>query len=158
ARMSRPDRCALYQSAVQLTVSRIESFGAHPKASLAKSDDKVSVAASGRGLPGASSQLEPAPSAWLTTSATCATVNQCPESGPKFNAPGISAGLLTSCSASTRYPERGSRTCCQGRTAFGYRRATFWPFDTALTTSGTRRSSDQSPPPMTLPARTVATA
>src|SRR6476620_8287545 len=100
--MSQPDWWALYQSAVQSTVSCIVSNGAHPRTRLAKSDDKVSVAASGRGLPGASSQLDPDPSTWATTSATCATVNQLPGSGPKFSAVGMVAGLRINCSAKIR--------------------------------------------------------
>jgi hypothetical protein len=59
--------------------------------------------------------------------------------------------------ASVRYPESGSSTCCHGRTASGLRTTIGSPAVSARMQSGTMRSSAQSPPPTTLPARALAT-
>ena len=62
-------------------------------------------------------------------------------------------GALVSPDGSRRLEEE-----VQGRTADGRRIRSVSPVDHARTTSGMSRSSDQSPPPMTFPARAVATA
>ena len=54
------------------------------------------------------------------------------------------------------YPYKASRTCCQGLVASGFLIITFLFLDHDLTQSGMRRFSDQSPPPITLPALATA--
>jgi hypothetical protein len=61
-------------------------------------------------------------------------------------------------SASSVYPDSDSSTCCQGRVLRGLRTFNGRPSMVARTKSGTIRSAAQSPPPMTLPARAVATS
>ena len=53
-------------------------------------------------------------------------------------------------------PRAGTSTCCHGRTASGARSVTGSPASAARMQSATSRSGAQSPPPITLPARTVA--
>mgnify|MGYP003345580650 CR=1 FL=1 len=54
--------------------------------------------------------------------------------------------------AKVMYPFKTSRTFCHGRVELGFLINTFSFFDQAFIQSGTIRSSDQSPPPITLPA------
>ena len=64
---------------------------------------------------------------------------------------------VASASASIKQPVSGSSTCCQGRIAAGFRIRTAVDRENARIMSGSKRSVAQSPPPITLPARTVAT-
>jgi len=56
-----------------------------------------------------------------------------------------------------KYPLNGSKTCCQGRVDSGCLITTGLFLIHALTASGIIRSSAQSPPPITFPARVLAT-
>ena len=53
-------------------------------------------------------------------------------------------------------PDKGPKTCCQGRSALGMRTSKTSPQENARAASAIRRSALQSPPPITLPARAVA--
>ena len=54
--------------------------------------------------------------------------------------------------ASFKYPFKGSKTCCHGLVASGERKFTIFLLVQDLMQSGTNLFSDQSPPPITLPA------
>ena len=54
------------------------------------------------------------------------------------------------------YPFKTSSTCCQGLVELGFLIKTFLFFDQFLIQSGISLFSDQSPPPITLPALAVA--
>ena len=56
---------------------------------------------------------------------------------------------------SFRYPKSGSRTCCHGLIEAGLLIMVFLFLLHALIISGINLSFDQSPPPITLPARAV---
>ena len=86
------------------------------------------------------------------------TVHASESAGPMFHAVVNSCPSTARSCPSNRQPRTGSRTCCHGRTASGRRIFAGTPDAKAQMMSGTSLSSAQSPPPMTLPARTVATA
>src|ERR1035437_3911605 len=88
--------------------------------------------------------------------ATSWTVRTSEAEGPKFQAPPNVEADSRRFAARSKYPDSGSSTCCQGRVDSGCR-SSIAPFAAAARTqSGTIRSRDQSPPPITLPARADA--
>ena len=84
------------------------------------------------------------------------TVNTELLSGPKLNPSANSCLPSSNFSPRVKYPERGSNTCCQGRIACGLLIIISSFLLMAFIQSGTSLSVDQSPPPITLPARAVA--
>src|SRR5450631_2120744 len=79
-------------------------------------------------------------------------------SGPKLNAVEMCPSRENSLSANRRYPCKGSKTYCHGRIDLGRRMKTGCLLRKPRIKSGINRSTDQSPPPITLPARAVASA
>src|SRR5690349_2669345 len=87
---------------------------------------------------------------------TSPTVFESKEKGAKFHASAYSLRFSNNFFPNRRYPLIQSRTCCHGRTAFGFLIDAFLFSAAALTRSGIKRSLLQSPPPMTFPALAVA--
>ena len=157
ARASAPSRRRAYQSTVHSIASSSVSRGTTPSRSRAFDASSLSTDASCGPLGGSAAQASGAPHRRAISATTHATGRTSVSAGPKFHSEENSFGSRASCSASLRYPASGSRTCCHGRSASGFRTRMISPCSSARTQSGTNRSSAQSPPPMTLPARTVAT-
>ena len=78
-------------------------------------------------------------------------------SGPKLKDDAIFLfSVLYNFSARIIYPARGSITCCQGLVDSGFLISILLFLTNALDISGTILLADQSPPPITLPARAEA--
>ena len=77
---------------------------------------------------------------------------------PKFHVEEYLLGCSNCFLARIKYPFKGSRTCCQGLLKFGLRITIVFFLIIDLMQSGIKRFSDQSPPPITLPALAVETA
>ena len=74
---------------------------------------------------------------------------------PKFHAPEKFKGLEYCFFAKIKYPFKGSKTCCHGLLKFGFLSTIVFLELIDLIQSGINLLSDQSPPPITLPALPV---
>ena len=80
-----------------------------------------------------------------------------PRGGPKFQARAASGGARTAPAPAAGSRRAGSARAATGAPRSGLRTRSGLPLSTARSASGSSRSSPRSPPPITLPARAVAT-
>ena len=150
--MSIPSAYARYHSKVSLSASLTQNLGDHQRSSfdfvLSRRRSHASCMVSSFWI-----LYSPFQSIFIAHFTISSTLAASLTSGPKLYAQRyLSSWKIFS--PIIRYPESGSRTCCHGRTESGFLNVTASHFSNARIISGIRRSTDQSPPPITFPART----
>src|SRR5487761_2475434 len=145
-----------HQLIVERTASSCNQRGCHPRTFLARLEFSCNSLASAL-CPCESfeNSTEVFKGQAVVDNSTISLTDRLSESGPKLSA--LMAFPFNTDSSASTYPHKGSRTCSQGRVLSGFRTVINDCLTKLRTRSGISRSSAQSPPPMTLPARTEKT-